>query len=53
MERGRLGFGRQVRIGGRRIHHGLVGCVLIAAGVAYVVDDWHDRWWRPVKDLLE
>lgn len=53
MAKGRLGFGKQVHVRGRRIHHGLVGALLVAAGVVYMADDWHDRWWLPVKELLD
>jgi hypothetical protein len=50
---GRLGFGRQVHIRDRRIHHGLTGCALVVAGIVLIADDWHDRWWKPVKRLLD
>jgi hypothetical protein len=33
---------------GRREHHGEVGVLIIAAGLALVAHDWHDRhhWFR-------
>ncbi len=34
---------RRVWIVNQRLHHGLVGAVLTAAGTALVVHDWHDR----------
>jgi hypothetical protein len=37
----------QLVVRGRRIHHGLVGCWLIAIGVALILDDLPDRRvWR-------
>ena len=36
---------------GRRYHHGLAGLqllvggvVLVLTGIAFMADDWHDRW---------
>lgn len=41
--------GRRVYIAGRRVHHGLAGLMLCAAGVALIVHDWRDRPW-PLRD---
>ena len=39
---------RRVWIGGRRMHHGLTGALLAAAGFALMAHDWSDRsfWFR-------
>ena len=34
---------KRVWVGSQRLHHGLVGTVLAAAGVALMAHDWHDR----------
>lgn len=31
-----------------RIHHGMVGALLVLGGLALIIDDWGDRWW--IKD---
>jgi hypothetical protein len=28
---------------GHRVHHGLLGCALLAAGIVLMADDWADR----------
>ena len=40
---------RRVWICGQRLHHGLTGAVLTAAGIALMVHDRRDRsiWFRP------
>lgn len=35
--------GPKVYVLGRRIHHGFVGCFLLALGALFVVHDLHDR----------
>jgi hypothetical protein len=39
---------RRVWICGKRLHHGLTGALLTAAGFALMVHDWRDRsiWFR-------
>ena len=39
---------RRVWICGRRMHHGLTGALLAAAGLALMAHDWSDRsfWFR-------
>ncbi|MDX6587542.1 MAG: hypothetical protein QOI31_2015 [Solirubrobacterales bacterium] len=34
---------RRVWVGTQRLHHGLVGTLFAAAGVALMAHDWHDR----------
>jgi hypothetical protein len=34
---------RRVWVGSQRLHHGLVGSLFAAAGVALMLHDWHDR----------
>lgn len=41
--------GPRVYLGGQRLHHGLVGCMLLAVGAALVAHDWRDRPWS-LKD---
>jgi len=41
----RTAHGPKVYLAGLRVHHGLAGLALAAAGVALVIDDWADRWW--------
>lgn len=38
-------LGSRCYVKGRRVHHGLFGCVLIAAGVAMCWSDRHDAPW--------
>jgi hypothetical protein len=40
---------RRVWIGGQRLHHGLTGALLAAAGIALMVHDRRDRsiWFKP------
>jgi hypothetical protein len=40
---------RRVWIGGQRLHHGLTGALLTAAGIALMVHDRRDRsiWFKP------
>jgi hypothetical protein len=33
-----------------RVHHGLVGFLLVVLGAYLVADDWHDWPWWPVPD---
>lgn len=42
-----LGGNRKLYVRGRRVHHGLVGCVLAGVGLGLMLDDIHDRArWR-------
>lgn len=41
-----LNGNRRVYICGRRLHHGRVGLLLAAAGVALMLDDFPDFPWR-------
>jgi len=34
---------RRLWIAGQRVHHGLTGVLLLAAGTALVLHDWKDR----------
>ena len=34
---------RRVWVGTQRLHHGMVGSVIAAAGLALMAHDWHDR----------
>lgn len=34
---------KRVWVGTQRLHHGLVGTLFAAAGVALMAHDWHDR----------
>lgn len=36
---------RKVYVFRARVHHGLLGLLLIGLGVACCRDDWADRWW--------
>jgi hypothetical protein len=40
---------RRVWVGGQRLHHGLTGALLTAAGIALMVHDRRDRsiWFKP------
>ena len=44
---------RRVWIGDQRLHHGLTGVVLAAAGLVLMAHDWHDRsvWFRRGSQL--
>lgn len=39
---------RRMWIGHQRLHHGLTGVVLAAAGLVLMAHDWHDRsvWFQ-------
>jgi hypothetical protein len=39
---------RRIWVGGQRLHHGLTGAVLAAAGLVLMAHDWSDRsfWFR-------
>ena len=39
---------RRLWIAGQRVHHGLTGVLLLAAGTALVLHDWKDRslWFQ-------
>jgi hypothetical protein len=34
---------RRVWVGTQRLHHGMVGTLIAAAGVVLMAHDWHDR----------
>jgi hypothetical protein len=34
---------RRMWVGRQRLHHGLTGVVLAAAGIVLMAHDWHDR----------
>lgn len=34
---------KRVWVGTQRLHHGMVGTLFAAAGVALMAHDWHDR----------
>lgn len=36
---------QRLYVHGKRLHHGLTGCVLITVGAVLAAHDWHDRWW--------
>jgi hypothetical protein len=44
---------RRLWIAGQRVHHGLTGVLLLAAGTALVLHDWKDRslWFRVGADI--
>ena len=44
---------RRLWIAGQRVHHGLTGVVLLAAGTALVLHDWKDRslWFQLGPDM--
>jgi hypothetical protein len=44
---------RRLWIAGLRVHHGLTGVLLFAAGTALIVHDWKDRslWFRLGPDI--
>lgn len=39
---------RRLWVAGQRVHHGLTGALLLAAGTALMAHDWKDRslWFR-------
>ncbi len=39
---------RRLWVGGQRVHHGLTGFLLLAAGTALMLHDWKDRslWFQ-------
>jgi hypothetical protein len=39
---------RRMWVGGQRLHHGLTGVALAAAGLVLIAHDWKDRsvWFR-------
>ena len=39
---------RRLWVAGQRVHHGLTGVMLLAAGTALVLHDWKDRslWFQ-------
>jgi hypothetical protein len=39
---------RRLWVGGQRLHHGLTGIALAAAGLVLIAHDWKDRtvWFR-------
>jgi hypothetical protein len=43
---------RRLWIAGQRVHHGLTGVFLLAAGTALVLHDWKDRslWFQVGPD---
>lgn len=46
---------KRVWVWGWRLHHGLVGCVLVVVGVALAAHDFKDRWvWihREITELI-
>ena len=47
------GSRRRLWIAGQRVHHGLTGVVLLAAGTALVLHDWKDRslWFQLGRDM--
>ena len=44
---------RRLWIAGQRVHHGLTGVVLLAAGTALMLHDWKDRslWFQLGPDM--
>lgn len=42
---------RRVYFRGRRVHHGLVGAMMMAVGVVLVWHDRHDFPWLPVREV--
>lgn len=40
---------RRVWVLGRRLHHGLAGMILAAAGLALMWDDRRDAPWQPAR----
>ena len=44
---------RRMWIAGQRVHHGLTGVLLVAAGTALVLHDWKDRslWFQLGPDM--
>jgi hypothetical protein len=44
---------RRLWVGGQRVHHGMTGVLLLAAGAALIVHDWKDRsfWFQLGRDM--
>jgi hypothetical protein len=44
---------RRLWVAGQRVHHGLTGVLLLAAGTALVLHDWKDRslWFQLGRDM--
>jgi hypothetical protein len=44
---------RRLWVAGQRVHHGLTGVMLLAAGTALMLHDWKDRslWFRLGRDM--
>ncbi len=42
---------RRVFVCGRRLHHGLVGAVMVGVGAVLVWHDRHDFPWLPVREV--
>jgi hypothetical protein len=44
---------RRLWIAGQRVHHGLTGAFLLAAGAALMLHDWKDRslWFQLGPDM--
>ena len=44
---------RRLWIAGQRVHHGLTGVFLLAAGTALILHDWKDRslWFQVGPDM--
>ena len=44
---------RRLWVAGQRVHHGLTGVVLLAAGTALMLHDWKDRslWFQLGRDM--
>jgi hypothetical protein len=44
---------RRLWVAGQRVHHGLTGILLLAAGTALVLHDWRDRslWFHLGRDI--
>ena len=44
---------RRLWVAGQRVHHGLTGVFLLAAGTALILHDWKDRslWFQLGPDM--
>ena len=44
---------RRLWVAGQRVHHGMTGAVLLAAGAALMLHDWKDRslWFQLGRDM--
>lgn len=42
---------RRVYVAGRRVHHGLVGVAMVAAGIVLAVHDRKDFPWLPAYEV--